>query len=550
VSATKTTARHGLRAWQVSALEAMRTWDSGPFLISAAPGAGKTRPSIEIANRLLKARVIDRVAVVCPTTPLTRQWALAAGRLGLNLQPDSNELIPPRDFHGVAVTYAKISMVAAKWGAQCTGRTLVIADEAHHLGEELAWGEGFALAFRNAARWLLLSGTPFRSDTTPIPGVRYDAEGVAVADIAYTYADAVRDGVCRPVTFIPYDGTLQWRSGDDVIEAGFDTVLSSREASRRYRTAISAELTDGLPRILAAAHAKLLEARASGHRDAGGLVVAADSEHARKIAKLLKDVSGKSPTVVLHTEAGAHKKLQAFTDARDEWIVAVNMVSEGVDIPRLRVGVYASAAKTPLIFRQVVGRFVRTIPGRPAEMSWLYLPADGVLRRHAADVEGELRHVLRRRESDEELFEEREPRRETEKSEAAEFQVISADVAPTSQMSLFGGPSVVQPHVPAPHTPPPMLAEFTPAVSAETDAAHGEPTSRLSAFERRTILRDKRHRLVGDLGRRDRRPHAEINAWLNAAVGVTRVEDATLDQLEESIDMLLDALAGKTPARR
>jgi superfamily II DNA or RNA helicase len=547
VSATKSTARHGLRAWQVSALEAMSTWESGPFLISAAPGAGKTRPSIEIANRMLKAKMVDRVAIVCPTTPLTRQWALAAGRLGLNLQPDSNDLVPPRDFHGVAVTYAKVAMVAAKWGAQCTGRTLVVADEAHHLGEELAWGEGFALAFRNAARWLLLSGTPFRSDTTPIPGVRYDAEGVAVADVAYTYAEAVRDGICRPVTFIPYDGTLQWRSGDDVIEAGFDTVLSTREASRRYRTAISAELADGLPRILAAAHAKLLEARAAGHRDAGGLVVAADSDHARKIAKLLKDVSGRSPTVVLHTEAGAHKKLQQFTDNREEWIVAVNMVSEGVDIPRLRVGVYASAAKTPLIFRQVVGRFVRTIAGRPAEMSWLYLPADPVLRRHATDVEGELRHVLRRRESDEELFDEREERRETEKSEAAEFQVISADVAPTSQMSLFGGPAPVRPFAPP---APVILPEFTPAVSAETDAAHGEPTSQLSAFERRAILRDKRHRLVGDLGRRDRRPHKEINAWLNQAVGVSRVEDATIDQLEQSIDLLLDALAGKAAARR
>ncbi|HEY6758350.1 MAG TPA: DEAD/DEAH box helicase family protein, partial [Baekduia sp.] len=172
MTATKSTARHGLRAWQVSALEAMSTWESGPFLISAAPGAGKTRPSIEIANRMLKAKLVDRVAIVCPTTPLTRQWSIAAGRLGLNLVPDANELVPPRDFQGVAVTYAKIAMVAAKWGAQCTGRTLVVADEAHHLGEELAWGEGFALAFRNAARWLLLSGTPFRSDTTPIPGVR------------------------------------------------------------------------------------------------------------------------------------------------------------------------------------------------------------------------------------------------------------------------------------------------------------------------------------------------------------------------------------------
>jgi superfamily II DNA or RNA helicase len=544
VRAAGTTASNGLRAWQVAALEAMRTWQSGPFLISAAPGAGKTRPAIELARDLLSRGVVQRVAIVCPTTPLTRQWAAAAGRLGLQLVPDAPELVPPRDFHGVAVTYAKVASVAERWARHCTGTTLVVADEAHHLGEELAWGEGFALAFRNAARWLLLSGTPFRSDTTPIPGVRYDAEGVAVADVSYTYADAVRDGICRPVTFIPYDGTLQWRSGDDVIEAGFDTVLTAREASRRYRTAISAELVDGLPRILAAAHAKLREARAAGHRDAGGLVVASDSEHARKIAKLLKDVSGKSPTVVLHTEAGAHRKLAAFTASRDEWIVAVNMVSEGVDIPRLRVGVYASAAKTPLVFRQVVGRFVRTIGGRPAEMSWLYLPADPVLRRHAADVEGELRHVLRRRDAgDEELFDERPERRESEKSEAAEFLALAADVAPTSQMSLFGGPASVAPALPQPAAAP----AFAAAVADAPPAAQG---SRLSAFERRAILREKRHRLVADLGRRDRRPHREINAWLNQAVGVTRVEDATIEQLEQAIDLLLDALAGRPAARR
>jgi hypothetical protein len=179
-------------------------------------------------------------------------------------------------------------------------------------------------------------------------------------------------------------------------------------------------------------------------------------------------------------------------------------------------------------------------------MSWLYLPADAVLRRHATDVEGELRHVLRRRESDEELFDEPPERRETEKSDAPEFVALSADVAPTSQMSLFGGPATVPPLPPAPV----ILPEFTPAVSAETDAAQGRPTSRLSAFERRNILRDKRHRLVGDLGRRDRRPHREINAWLNQVVGVTRVEDATIDQLEQAIDLLLDALAGKAAARR
>jgi hypothetical protein len=189
---------------------------------------------------------------------------------------------------------------------------------------------------------------------------------------------------------------------------------------------------------------------------------------------------------------------------------------------------------------------VRTIAGRPADMSWLVLPGDAVLRRHATDVEGELRHVLRRREGDEELFEEREPRRETEKSEAAEFLALSADVAPTSQMSLFGGPAVVAPASPI----MPSFTAAVPGAAPEDEDAPAAPTSRLSAFERRTIQRDKRHRLVGDLGRRDRRPHREINAWLNQAVGVTRVEDATIDQLERSVQLLLDALAGKVAARR
>ena len=117
------------------------------------------------------------------------------------------------------------------------------------------------------------------------------------------------------------------------------------------------------------------------------------------MAKLLSEATGRAPVVVLHTDAGAARKLAQFRDSREPWIVAVNMVSEGVDIPRLRVGVYASAAKTPLIFRQIVGRFVRTIPGRTAEASWVYLPADPVLRSHASEVETELRHALRRNES-------------------------------------------------------------------------------------------------------------------------------------------------------
>ena len=104
-----------LRAWQERALVAMRSWGDGPFLVAAAPGAGKTRPALEHARALLKAGVVRRVAVVCPTTPLTRQWARAAARLGVHLVPDASELRPPRDFDGVAVTYARVASVAERW---------------------------------------------------------------------------------------------------------------------------------------------------------------------------------------------------------------------------------------------------------------------------------------------------------------------------------------------------------------------------------------------------------------------------------------------------
>jgi superfamily II DNA or RNA helicase len=512
----------------VRALAEMARWRDGSLLISAAPGAGKTRPALEFARDQLASRSVDAVVIACPTAPLTRQWARAAHALGVDLAPDADSPRPPRGFHGVAVTYARIAKAPRRWGGAVSPRTLVIADEAHHLGEELAWGEGFATAFVTAPRWLLLSGTPFRSDATPIPGVSYDADGMAEPDVSYSYAEAVLDGVCRPVAFVAYDGTLSWRSGEDVIESSFETVLSTREASRRYGTAISTELPDGLPRILREADAKLRAVRAAGHGDAGGLVVAADSSHARRISALLREATGRAPVVVLHAEPRAAAKLTEFTNSRDPWIVAVNMVSEGVDIPRLRVGVYATAAKTSLVFRQIVGRFVRTRSGRAAEPSWLYIPADSVLRDHAATVEQELRAALRSRDGADDLAElDRPERLATEPGEAAAFEPLSADVAP--QMTLFG---------PAPSAPVSGWAAPTPAPVATPDT---EPVE-VPAFERRARLRGERHRLVSELRRRDGTSHQEINAWLNRTVGITTVESATLQQLERSVELLVRKL--------
>jgi superfamily II DNA or RNA helicase len=521
-----------LRAWQERALEQLAHWQDGPFLISAAPGAGKTRPALELARALLSQHAARRVVVLCPTTPLTRQWAAAAASLGVQLQPDARAANPSRDFDGVAITYARVSADPRGWSAKVSPDTLVIVDEAHHLGEDLAWGESFQRAFAAAQRWLLLSGTPFRSDATPIPGVRYDREGLVVPHVSYTYAEAVADGVCRPVAFVTFDGTLSWRSGEDVVESSFETVLSVREAARRYRTAISAELPEGLARIVREADAKLRAVRSGGHRDAGGLAVAADAGHARQLAKLLHEVTGRAPVVVLHTDADAARKLADFRASREPWIVAVNMVSEGVDIPRLRVGVYASAAKTALIFRQIVGRFVRTSPNMPAEPSWLYLPAEQTLRSHASEIESELRHALRDVEPREDL-EQAPERRQSEQSPSAEFVPLSAEFA--AQMTLFGAPQR------APSSPPAEAASLDLESASNTSVLPLEPVT-MPVFERRADLRRERTHLVAELHRRDGRSHREINSWVNRVVGLERVEQASIEQLERSIETLVKEL--------
>ncbi|MBR7503214.1 ATP-dependent helicase, partial [Mycobacterium tuberculosis] len=88
------------------------------------------------------------------------------------------------------------------------GRTLVILDEVHHAGDALSWGDAVREAFGPAVRRLSLTGTPFRSDTSPIPFVTYapDAEGIrtSVADYSYGYGRALKDSVVRPVLFLAY----------------------------------------------------------------------------------------------------------------------------------------------------------------------------------------------------------------------------------------------------------------------------------------------------------------------------------------------------------
>src|SRR3954454_20363687 len=385
-----------LRAWQREAAEAVFSHPGDAFLASATPAAGKTTFGLRVAHKMLTEGRVARVAVVAPTTHICRQWAADAARYGIDLEPKRpNSAGPePRDRHGVAVTYATLAAGPGVHRRRCAELpTLLIADEPHHMGELASWGRSTQDAFAGARFRLLLSGTPFRSDNTPIPWVGYDDDGVSSTDFAYGYTEALIDGVCRPVTFHTYDGDMEWVSDGRRRRADFTVALPSAEAARRLRTALDPD-GDWVAHVLSDAHRQLVDLRAGEHPDAGGLVIAADKEHAERLADRLARVAGERPDIVTSDAPDASARISKFAAGSGSWLVSVLMVSEGVDVPRLRVGVYATPARTELFFRQVVGRFIRRTLAPRKPMSHLFLPSDPTLKRLAGQIEEERNHAL------------------------------------------------------------------------------------------------------------------------------------------------------------
>ncbi|MFP8907472.1 DEAD/DEAH box helicase [Streptomyces atacamensis] len=385
-----------LRAWQQAAMDLYIEKQPRDFLAVATPGAGKTTFALTLASWLLHHHVVQQVTVVAPTEHLKKQWAEAAARVGIKLDPEYSAGPLGREYHGVAVTYAGVGVRPMLHRNRCEQRkTLVILDEIHHAGDTRSWGEACFEAFEPATRRLALTGTPFRSDTNPIPFVTYaeDDEGIrrSVADYTYGYGKALADGVVRPVIFLSYSGNMRWRSkAGDELEARLGEPMTKDAISQAWRTALDPR-GDWMPSVLRAADTRLTEVR-KAIPDAGGLVIAADQDSARAYAKLIREITGGAATVVLSDDAGASKRIEEFSQSDDRWMVAVRMVSEGVDVPRLAVGVYATTISTPLFFAQAVGRFVRS--RRRGETASVFLPTIPMLLGFAHEMEVERDHVL------------------------------------------------------------------------------------------------------------------------------------------------------------
>lgn len=386
-----------LRAWQEEALH--NYLDAAPtdFLAVATPGAGKTTFALRVAAELLHERTVKKLIVVAPTEHLKVQWADAAAKAGIQLDPGlSARKGRSKQFDGVAVTYAGVAAAMLSYEAMVAREpTLVILDEVHHAGDALSWGDAAREAFRLAKRRLALTGTPFRSDANPIPFVTYDelpgGGRISRADYTYGYADALRDHVVRPVVFMNYGGPMRWRTkSGDTIGVNLGEASTKDITAQAWRTALDPK-GEWVSAVLAAADRRLTEVRRH-LPDAGALVIASNQTHARAYAKVLTALTGEPPTLVLSDDPGSSKRIETFAQGDSRWMVAVRMVSEGVDVPRLAVGVYATATSTPLFFAQAVGRFVRA--RRRGEVATVFLPTVPIVLAHASALERQRDHVL------------------------------------------------------------------------------------------------------------------------------------------------------------
>jgi superfamily II DNA or RNA helicase len=567
-----------LRAWQAEALERYFETEPRDFLAAATPGAGKTTFALRLAAELRARRVIDRITVVAPTDHLKRQWADAAARAGIRLDPGFRNAHgrSARHYHGVAVTYAQVAVrPALHRELTLSGRTLVILDEVHHGGDALSWGDAIREAFEPATRRLSLTGTPFRSDTAPIPFVHYepDAAGVRLSqtDYDYGYGRALADGVVRPVIFMVYAGHMRWRTkAGDEMEAKLGEDNTKDITSSAWRTALE-PTGEWIPAVLQAADRRLTEVR-HGIPDAGGLVIATDQTVARAYAEILERICGEPVTVVLSDEKEASSRIEEFSNNTRRWMVAVRMVSEGVDVPRLAVGVYATSSSTPLFFAQAIGRFVRA--RRRGETASVFLPNVPILMALASELERQRDHALDRRSGDgdgeddglDDSLLESANREEKASEELGEFewQAIGSDATfdrvlfdgtefgtlaePGSdeELDFIGIPGLLEPDQVAELLRHRQARQARRQSDRRRHTVEDETTAEPVALYR--TLKEQRsllNSLVGLWARHSGQAHSQVHAELRRICGGPEVAQATVTQLQARIEFLRKRLSSR-----
>lgn len=414
-----------LRKWQEEALHKAMDWlvtngNDRHFLINAAPGAGKTLASCAIAKALIDTGEIERVIVIAPRSEIVNQWAddyrfVTSRHMAKVTAADGEITALSLD---VCATWSAIQGLLPELQAVCrASKTMVICDEHHHAAVEAAWGDGADGAFEDAKFVLVLTGTPIRSDGANSVWLAYDDAGAIShpeeGTYCLTYGEAVDLGYCRPVTFHRHEGKFTVDlEGESVIVSGQNAAIipgnlkrisGLQKALDFYRLARTPQFeADQVTPLIDGYQATMIESGSEKltdlrHRmpNAGGLIIAPSIEMAEYMVALLEKIEGEKPMLVHSQMPNPNSKIRAFRETDKRWLVSVAMVSEGVDIKRLRVLLYLPNAMTELAFRQAIGRVVRTAGRDDDTRAYVVMPSFATFETYARRVEEEMSPSVR-----------------------------------------------------------------------------------------------------------------------------------------------------------
>ena len=399
---------YAMRSWQIAALnKTVEVAASGgqAFVTNACPGAGKTRYAISFLDWALDTEFADLIIYCSPSVELRDDVAdrveeFTKFKLSKVIDGSSFERVlvdgVPSRVSGFSITYQTLKSRYAVISALCERKKVVmICDEVHHAGLEKSWGDAVKEASSSAQFRLGMSGTPFRSDDVQIAFLNYDgAQGLP--EYNFFYGQALAKGYVAPVQFSFRNALIRLvdpRAGDTPItlelrqDHGDSEGIKLRGAyaeGSRYSEAIIEQ---------ANAHLKSLHPTDGA---AAGLVIASNISHADRIADYIRNTLNERCEIV-HSDQDNRDKIKKFKKNKDQWIVSVGMISEGVDIPRLRVLVFLSAVTTRLYFHQAVGRVVRLHHQNKTHLEqsgFIYLPPTPAFTELAAEFEDEILHIL------------------------------------------------------------------------------------------------------------------------------------------------------------
>ena len=383
----------GLRTWQDQCKNtALAQYLETPhFFCQATPGAGKNRMAAELAKALLDQGRIDLVLCFAPSRQVVEGFRRTFSDV---LSRRLDGLIGAV---GAVCTYQGMEYRDETfWKLFDDYRVFAVFDEIHHCaGHDAllsnAWGQRIIQRVQDRAAYTLaLSGTPWRSDQKAIVLARYSTpEGNLICDYRYGLEEAISDEVCRSPRIVILDNTMVRLT--EAIESDNTVTVFPNIASLLTDSPVTYESLlfheDVLRQLLLLGCRKLKEIR-NVKPDAGGLVVATNIEHAHQVAAMLR-LEGESCDVVTNKTPNAQRVINDFRHSNRPWIVAVGMISEGTDIPRLQVCCHLSRIRTELYYRQVLGRILRRSASNDTE-AWLYVLAEPSLQQFSERVADDL----------------------------------------------------------------------------------------------------------------------------------------------------------------